>query len=100
MRSYEVFFSASSHLVVPVAEQVVPEALRDGGAHPQDLGDVLAADHHVPVVQLHVYVGLLVQQVVGAACWRQADQLPEVAVQLVTPRRLQTDRRGIYTTHV
>lgn len=71
------------HLVVSAAEQVVPEALRDAGAGPQDLGDVLSSDQHVAVVQLDVHVRLFVQQVVGAARWRQANQLPEVAVQLV-----------------
>lgn len=74
---------ALRHLVVSAAEEVVPEALRDGGAGPQDLGHVLSSDQHVAVVQLDVHVRLFVQQVVGAARWRQANQLPEVAVQLV-----------------
>lgn len=56
------------HLVVSAAEEVVPEALRDGGSDPEDLGDVLPSDQHVSVVQLDVHVRLLVQQVVGPAC--------------------------------
>lgn len=71
------------HLVIAAVEEVVPEALRDGGTGPQDLGHVLSSDQHVAVVQLDVYVRLFVQQVVGATCRRQANQLPEVAVQLV-----------------
>lgn len=71
------------HLVVSAAEKVVPEALRDGGSGPQDLGHVLSSDQHVAIVQLDVHVRLFVQKVVGAARRRQADQLPEVAVQLV-----------------
>lgn len=55
------------HLVVAAAEEVVSEALRDRGSHSEDLGDVFPSDQHVPVVQLHVHVRLLVQQVVGAA---------------------------------
>lgn len=57
----------AKHLVVSPAEEVVSEALGDGGADPEDLGHVLASDQHVPVVELHVHVRLLVQQVVGAA---------------------------------
>lgn len=68
---------------------MLPEALRDGGSDPEDLGDVLSSDQHVSVVQLDVHVRLLVQQVVGAACRSQADQLPEVTVQLVASRRLE-----------
>lgn len=56
------------HLVVSAAEEVVPEALCDGGSDPQDLGDVLSSDQHVSVVQLDIHVRLFVQQVVGAAC--------------------------------
>lgn len=55
------------YLVVSLAEEVVSEALGDGGAHPEDLGHVLPSDQHVPVVQLHVHVRVFVQQVVGAA---------------------------------
>lgn len=57
------------HLVVSLAEEVVPETLCDGGSDPEDLGDVLSSDQHVTVVQLNVHVRLLVQQVVGAARW-------------------------------
>lgn len=67
---------------------MVPEALCDSGSDSQDLGDVLPSDQHVPVVQLNVYVWLFVQQIVGAACWSQTNQLPEVAVQLVASGRL------------
>lgn len=77
--------------MVPAAEEMVPEALRDGGADPQDLGDVLSADHHVPVVQLDVHVRLLVQKVVGAARRSQTHQLPEVTVQLVASGRLEEE---------
>lgn len=44
------------HLIVSTAEEVVPEALCDGGSDSQDLGDVLPSDQHVSVVQLDVYV--------------------------------------------
>lgn len=44
------------HLVVSTAEEVVPEALCDHGADPEDLGDVLSSDEHVAVVQLDVHV--------------------------------------------
>lgn len=73
---------------------MIPETLGDGGADPQDLGDVLSSDHHVPVVQLHVHVRLLVQQVVGSARWSQTDQLPEVTVQLVAAGSLGGGARG------
>lgn len=72
---------------------MVPEALRDGGAGPQNLGHVLSSDQHVAIVQLHVHVRLFVQQVVGAAGRCQADQLPEVAVQLVASRGLREVER-------
>lgn len=49
------------HLVVPTAEEVVPEALCDCGSDSEDLGDVLSSDQHVSVVQLDVHVRLLVQ---------------------------------------
>ena len=62
---------------------MVPEALCDGGANTENLGHVLPADQHVPVVELDVHVGLLVQQVVSATSRGQTHQLPEVAVQLV-----------------
>ena len=52
-----------------MAEVVVPEALCDNGANPQDLGHALTTDHHVPVVELHVHVRLLVQQIISAPCW-------------------------------
>lgn len=58
---------SGQYLVVSLAEEVVSEALGDGGADPEDLGHVLPSDQHVPVVQLHVHVRLFVQQVVGAA---------------------------------
>lgn len=83
-----MLFVGVGHLVVSAVEEMVPEALGDGGADPQDLGDVLSADHHVPVVQLDVHVRLLVQQVVGAARRSQTHQLPEVTVQLVAAGRL------------
>lgn len=57
------------HLVVSLAEEVVPEALRDGGSDSEDLGDILSSDQHVTVVQLDVNIRLLIQQVVGTACW-------------------------------
>lgn len=76
------------YLAVSSAEEVVPEALRDGRADPENLGDALPPDHHVSVVQLDVHVRLFVQQVVGPTRWRQANQLPEVAVQLVASRCL------------
>lgn len=50
-----------SYLVVTLAEEVVSEALSDGGADPEDLGHVLPSDQHVAVVQLHVHVRLFVQ---------------------------------------
>ena len=68
----------SLDLAVALAEKVVPEALHHGGAHAEDLGDTLPPQHHVTVVELHVHVGLLVQQVVGPARRGQANQLPEV----------------------
>lgn len=55
------------YLVVSLAEEVVSEALGDGGTDPEDRGHVLPSDQHVPVVQLHVHVRLFVQQVVGTA---------------------------------
>ena len=70
---------------------MVSEALRHGGSHSEDLGDILSSDHHVSVVQLDVDVRLFVHQVVGAACRSQANQLPEVAVQLVASRRLRDE---------
>lgn len=82
------------YLVVTVAEEMVPEALCDGGADPEDLGHVLPSDQHVPVVQLHVHVRLFVQQVVGTSGWSQTDQLPEVTVQLVAPRSLRAERKS------
>lgn len=82
------------HLVVSAVEEVVPEALHDGGADPEDLGDVLPSDQHVSVVQLDVHVRLFVQQVVGAACRSQANQLPEVTVQLVASRRLRAENKN------
>jgi len=48
------------HLVVSEVEEVIPEALRDGGPDTEDLGDVLSSDHHVSVVKLDVHVRLLV----------------------------------------
>lgn len=87
-----------SHLVVSAAEEVVPEALRHSGSHSQDLGDVLPSDQHVSVVQLDVHVRLFIQQVVSAACRSQADQLPEVAVQLVASRCLgEEDKSSVKT---
>lgn len=75
-------------LAVTPAEEMIPETLRDRGSDFQDLGDVLPADHHVPVVQLHVHVRLLVQQVISAARRSQTDQLPEITVQLMAARSL------------
>lgn len=57
------------HLIVSTAEEVVPEALCDPGADPENLGDVLSSDEHVAIVQLDVHVRLFVQQVVGATRW-------------------------------
>lgn len=82
------------HLVVSAVEEVVPEALHDGGADPEDLGDVLPSDQHVSVVQLDVHVRLFVQQVVGPASRSQANQLPEVTVQLVASRRLRAENKN------
>lgn len=76
------------HLIVSAAEEVVPEALSDGGSDPEDLGDVLSSDQHVSVVQLDVHIRLFIQQVVSPARRSQANQLPEVTVQLVASRRL------------
>lgn len=53
------------HLVVSTVEEVIPEALRNSGADPEDLGDVLPSDKHVSVVQLDVNVRLFIQQIVG-----------------------------------
>lgn len=50
-----------SYFVVTLAEEVVSEALSDGGADPEDLGHVLPSDQHVAVVQLHIHVRLFVQ---------------------------------------
>lgn len=50
-----------SYLVVTLAEEVVSEALSDGGADPEDLGHVLPSDQHVAVVQLHVHIWLFIQ---------------------------------------
>ncbi len=76
-------------LVVAPAEEMIPETLRDGGPDFQDLGDVFPTDHHVPVVELHVHVRLLVQQVIGAAGRSETDQLPEITEQLMAARSLQ-----------
>lgn len=77
---------------------MVPEALCDGGSDPEDLGDVLSSDQHVSVVQLNVHIRLFVQQVVCAAGWSQADQLPEVTVQLVATGCLgEGDRDALKT---
>ena len=81
-------------LAVALAEEVVPEALHDGGPHTQDLGDALAPQHHVPVVELHVHVRLLVHQVVGPARRGQANQLKEVTQQLVAAGRLGEHRQS------
>lgn len=67
---------------------MIPEGLYDHGAHLEDFGHVLAPDHHVPVVKLHVHLGILVEQVVGAPGRGQAQELPVVAAQLVASRRL------------
>lgn len=82
------------HLVVSAVEEVVPEALHDGGADPEDLGDVLPSDQHVSVVQLDVHVRLFVQQVVGPACRSQTNQLPEVTVQFVASRCLRAENKN------
>ncbi len=70
-------------LAVSPAEKMIPETLRDSGSDFQDLGDVFPADHHVPVVQLHVHVRLLIQQVIGAARRSETNQLPEITMQLM-----------------
>ncbi|TNN78893.1 hypothetical protein EYF80_010819 [Liparis tanakae] len=81
------------HLVVSEVEEVIPEALRDGGPDTEDLGDVLSSDHHVSVVKLDVHVRLLVQQVVGAACRSQANQLPEVTRSPPNAKENKEDKR-------
>ena len=48
------------------------------------LGGGLSADHDVPVVQLDVGVGVLVEEGVGAAGRGAAHELPIVCLQLVT----------------
>lgn len=50
-----------SYLVVTLAEEVVSEALSDGGADPEDLGNILPSDQHVAIIQLHVHIRLFVQ---------------------------------------
>lgn len=50
-----------SYLVVTLAEEVVSEALSDGGADPEDLGHILPSDQHVAIIQLHVHIRLFVQ---------------------------------------
>lgn len=79
---------SGNDLVVAPAEEMIPETLRDSGPDFQDLGDVFPTDHHVPVVELHVHVRLLVQQVIGAAGRSEPDQLPEITVQLMAARSL------------
>lgn len=86
------------HLIVATAEEVLSEAVRDRGAHPQDFGHVFSTDHHVPIVELNVHVGLLVQQIVGAAGRSETDQLPEIAVQLVASWSLGWSSNFIYNS--
>lgn len=63
-----VIWAGVLHLVVSTAEEVIPEALSNSGADPEDLGDVLPSDKHVSVVQLDVNIRLFVQQIVGPSC--------------------------------
>lgn len=60
----------------------------DHGPSFRDFAHVLSPDHHVPVVELDVHIGLLIDQVVSPSSWGQPHQFPEVTAQLMASRSL------------
>lgn len=71
---------------------MIPEGLHDRGAHFEDFGHVLTSNHHVPVVELHVHLGVFVEQIVSSSCWGQTDELPVITAQLMASRSLAEKR--------
>lgn len=49
---------------------------------------VLASDHNVAVGKLLIYIGVFVQQIIGATWWTIANHFPVVCLQLMVSRRL------------
>lgn len=86
------------HLIVATAEEVLSEAVRDCGAHSHDFGHVFSTDHHVPIVELNVHIGLLIQQIVSAASRSETNQLPEITVQLVASWSLGWSTKFIHNS--
>lgn len=82
-----------TYFTVAPVEEVIPKAPGDHGPCLQDFGHVLSADHHVPVVELDIDIGLLVDQVISPSSWGQPHQFPEVTAQLVASRSLQFNKQ-------
>lgn len=90
----------STYLVIAVSKEVIPEGLHYHGAHLEDLGHILASNHHMPVVELHINLRILVEEIVSPSCRGQTNQLPVIAAQLVAswslPGCTETNSSGLH----
>lgn len=43
-----------TYFIISIGKEMIPEGLYYHGAHLEDFGHILASNHHMPVVKLHI----------------------------------------------
>jgi hypothetical protein len=57
---------------------------------------IFSSDHHVPVVQLYINMGILVEKLFSATRRSKANQFPIIHIKLMATRCLKKDTRKEY----
>lgn len=83
-----------TYFIISIGKEMIPEGLYHHGAHLEDFGHILASNHHVPVVKLHINLRILIEEIVSPSCWGQTNKLPVVTVQLMASWSLTIWKRN------